>query len=119
MQIADVFDRTHFRLDHVMVKRPAKETVVFRLNGYTHEIDMCSLENILREYDIDLKRELAKIPRKEYDNRPMWKKAMDVQMGKAVDFHRAPCYPPAHPDRLKAELRNMCINAKENTHEER
>ena len=119
MQIADVFDQTRFRLDHVIVKQPAEETVVFRLNGFTHEMDMRSLDRILREYDIDLRCELTRIPHKEYDNRPIWKKAMDVQMGKAVDFPRTPCYPPIHPDRLKAELRNMCINTKEHTHEER
>ena len=119
MQIADIFGRTRIRLDHVMIKQPAEETVVFRLNGFAHEMDVRSLTHILREYDIDLKRELTRLPHKEYDNRPIWKKAMDAQMGKAVDFHRAPCYPPIHPDRLKAELRNMYINAKELTHEER
>ncbi len=117
MTIAEVFDRNRFRLDHLCIKRPADETIVFRLNGFAHETDFRSLDRVLGEYGIDLRQELMRLPRKEYDNRPIWKKAMDMQMGKIVDFNRAPSYPPVHPDRLKAELEKIAATNRRKQYE--
>lgn len=85
--IRETFPRNRFWLE----KREREigsttDQVVFRLDGYCYSMDLFRFKSMMEKFDIDVTGEIALLPVKTVDRRPLWKKDIDMRMGRAVDF---------------------------------
>lgn len=85
--IRETFPRNRFWLE----KREREigstaDQVVFRLDGYCYSMDLFRFKSVMEKLDIDVTEEIALLPVEAVDRRPLWKKDMDMRMGRAVDF---------------------------------
>lgn len=85
--IRETFSRDRFWLE----KREREigsttDQVVFRLDGYRYSMDLFRFKSVMGKFDIDATEEIALLPVETVDRRPLWKKDMDMRMGRAVDF---------------------------------
>lgn len=62
------------------------DQVVFRLDGYRYGMDLFRFKSVMEKFDIDAMREVMSLPAETVDRRPLWKKDMDMRMGRTVDF---------------------------------
>lgn len=62
------------------------DQVVFRLDGYCYSMDLFRFKSVMEKFDIDVTEEIALLPVEAVDRRPLWKKDMDMRMGRTVDF---------------------------------
>ena len=85
--IRETFPRNRFWLEKR--KREigsATDHVVFRLDGYCYSMDLSRFKSMMEKFDIDVTGEIALLPVETVDRRPLWKKDIDMRMGRAVDF---------------------------------
>lgn len=85
--IRETFPRDRFWLE----KREREigsttDQVVFRLDGYRYGMDLFRFKNMMEKFDIDATEEIVLLPIETVDRRPLWKKDMDMRMGRTVDF---------------------------------
>lgn len=85
--IGETFPRNRFWLE----KREREigstaDQVVFWLDGYCYSMDLFRFKSVMEKFDIDATEEIALLPVETVDRRPLWKKDMDMRMGRAVDF---------------------------------
>lgn len=85
--IRETFPRNRFWLE----KREKEigsttDHVVFRLDGYCYSMDLFRFKSVMEKFDIDATEEITLLPVEIVDRRPLWKKDMDMRMGRAVDF---------------------------------
>lgn len=100
--IREIFPRDRFWLE----KRErevgsATDQVVFRLDGYCYSMDLFRFKNVMEKFDVDAIKEIMLLPVETVDRRPLWKKDMDMRMGRTVDFR----VPSSHltPDPVRME----------------
>ena len=69
--------------------------VAIFVKGYRFFINYDNLFRFLKGLNINLESELRRlrIPTERIDTRPLWKKSMDIQMGKKVDLRNPSNYP--------------------------
>lgn len=96
MYIEEVFQRKDFYIEKIILENnlPNRKFLIF-VKGYRFFINYNNLFRFLKDFDINLESELKRlrIPTERIDTRPFYKKAMDIQMGKQVDFKRPLNYP--------------------------
>lgn len=96
MKIEEVFDSRNFRIEKIVLENnsPSRKFLIF-VNGYRYFIRYENLFRFLKNEDINLEEEIRRlrIPTERIDTRPLYQKAMDVQMGKRVDFKKPATYP--------------------------
>lgn len=85
--IRETFPRNRFWLE----KREREigsttDQVVFWLDGYCYSMDLLRFKSVMEKLDIDVTEEIALLPIETVDRRPLWKKDMDMKMGRTVDF---------------------------------
>lgn len=49
-------------------------------------MDLFRFKSMMEKFDIDVTGEIALLPVETVDRRPLWKKDIDMRMGRAVDF---------------------------------
>ena len=95
MQIKDIFTDNQFRIIKIKYEynSPIKDIIV-RINSKEYEVKYSTLERFLSSMGISLNEELSKyyIPIERLDNRPFYKKVIDSQLGKRVDFNNTKHY---------------------------
>ena len=62
------------------------DQVVFRLDGCRYGMDFSRFKSVMEKFDIDAEREIMQLPVETADRRPLWKKDMDMRMGRTVNF---------------------------------
>lgn len=85
--IGETFPRNRFWLEKR--EREIESTtdqVVFWLDGYCYSMDLFRFKSVMEKLDIDVTEEIALLSIETVDRRPLWKKDMDMRMGRAVDF---------------------------------
>lgn len=88
--IRETFPRNRFWLEKIEKEiGSTADQVVFWLDGYCYSMDLFRFKSVMEKLDIDATEEIALLPVETVDRRPLWKKDMDMRMGRAVDF-RAP-----------------------------
>ena len=85
--IKETFPRNRFWLE----KREREigsttDQVVFRLDGYCYSMDLFRFKSVMEKFNIDAEREIMQLPVETADRRPLWKKDMDMRMGRTVNF---------------------------------
>ena len=105
--IENIFETKDFRIEKVVLENnsPSRKFLIF-VKGYRYFINYNNLFRFLKEFDIDLETELRRlrIPTERIDTRPLWKKAMDVQMGKNIDLRNPSNYPFRDENYLRRTL---------------
>lgn len=85
-----VFDNKNFYISKIKreFNSPTKSFIVL-VNGYEYEISYNCLDRFLSKHELSIRSlNLRNLHTEEVDNRPYYRKAMDFQMGKKVDFKR-------------------------------
>lgn len=103
--IKEIFPRNRFWLE----KREREigstaDQVVFRLDGYRYSMDLFRFKSVMEKFDIDVTEEIALLPVETVDRRPLWKKDMDMRMGRTVDFRTPSNHLTSDPVRMEHAL---------------
>lgn len=103
--IGETFPRDRFWLE----KREREigsttDQVVFRLDGYRYSMDLFRFKSVMEKFDVDAAKEIALLPVETVDRRPLWKKDMDMRMGRAVDFRTPSNHLTPEPVRMEHAL---------------
>lgn len=96
MYIEEVFERNDFYIEKIVLENNSPQRkFLIRVRGYRYFIRYENLFRFLKSIDIDLESELRRlrIPTERIDTRPLYRKAMDIQMGKNVDLKNPTNYP--------------------------
>ena len=86
--VEDVFNKNFYIEKLKYEYNSPRPDIIVRINGHQYEISFYALSTFFRKFDINLESQIMRGNyRKEYvDNRPIWKKDLDLRMGKNVDF---------------------------------
>lgn len=103
--IREIFPRDRFWLE----KREREigsttDQVVFRLDGYRYSMDLFRFKNVMEKFDVDAIKEIMLLPVETIDRRPLWKKDMDMRMGRTVDFRVPSNHLTPDPVRMERAL---------------
>ena len=112
MHIDEVFERNDFYIEKIILENSSPQRkFLIRVRGYRYFIRYENLFRFLKNENIDLESELIRlrIPIERIDTRPLYKKAMDAQMGKRVDFKN----PATYPLRDESFLRRTLLKEKD------
>lgn len=93
MKINEIFEEQDFKILKVIYKNnsPIRDVIV-KVNGYEYEISYENLRRFLLKFDICIETELKYCNVERIDTRPLFRKAMDFDMGRKVDFKRPKNY---------------------------
>lgn len=103
--IRETFPRNRFWLE----KREreigsATDHVVFRLDGHHYSMDLFRFKSVMEKFNIDAEREIMQLPVETADRRPLWKKDMDMRMGRTVNFRTPGNHLTPDPARMEHAL---------------
>lgn len=80
------------------------DQVVFRLDGYRYSMDLFRFKSVMEKFDIDAAKEIILLPIETVDRRSLWKKDMDMRMGRTVDFRTPSNHLTPDPVRMEHAL---------------
>lgn len=108
--IKETFPRNRFWLE----KREREigstaDQVVFRLDGYRYSMDLFRFKSLMKKFDIDAAKEIMLLPVETVDRRPLWKKDMDMRMGRTVDFRTPNNHLIPDPARMERALSQILV----------
>lgn len=110
MQIKDIFNEKQFKIVRIKYEynSPNKDIIV-RINSKEYEVKYFILKKFLNTLNINLDRELLTnhISTEKLDNRPLYKKALDVQLGRKVNFNNQKHYISIGYDFLERTLGDL------------
>ena len=115
MYIKDIFKNNEFQITKIKYEHnsPSKDFII-KLKGKEYEIKYSLLKRLLQDFDINLDLEIAcnKYPIEKLDNRPLYKKAIDIQMGKNIYLQKQKHYISINYNFLKRELEDLYEKSK-------
>lgn len=116
--IGETFPRDRFWLE----KREREigsttDQVVFRLDGYRYGMDLFRFKSVMKKFDVDAAKEIMLLPIETVDRRPLWKKDMDMRMGRTVDFRVPSNHLTPDPARMEHALSQILAEKEIQTEE--
>lgn len=109
-RIKDIFSPDAFCIEKLVSDHNcSRRDFLVRVNNYEYLMTRSEMDRLCHTYRVNINEELTDphYPRVISDNRPLWKKDMDMRMGKFVNFEHKPLnYPSISADRVVALVGN-------------
>lgn len=67
-------------------------------------MDLFCFKSVMEKFNIDAEREIMQLPIETADRRPLWKKDMDMRMGRTVNFRTPSNHLTSDPARMEHAL---------------
>lgn len=67
-------------------------------------MDFFRFKSVMEKFNIDAEREIMQLPIETADRRPLWKKDMDMRMGRTVNFRTPSNHLTPDPARMEHAL---------------
>ena len=72
-------------------------------------IDLFRFKSVMEKFDIDAAKEIMLLPVETVDRRSLWKKDMDMRMGRTVDFRTPNNHLTPDPVRMERALSQILV----------